>query len=166
MQKKVSSINYLNNMLYNVRKYQDELDLPAKKLLQEVTTRWWSILQMLSSIVANVNSTTLAVRDADKVQLILTSEEIKRIKEIIDLLTCFKEMTDKFGSESDITITLIIPTFKGFKDILEQVKKGESAMIKSMKQHMLLKLQSRYGQEQKIISLSMCFLGSKVKKNS
>ena len=27
-------------MLYNVRKYQDELDLPAKKLLQEVTTRW------------------------------------------------------------------------------------------------------------------------------
>ena len=85
-------------MLYNVRKYQDELDLPAKKLLQEVTTRWWSILYMLKSIVPNENSTTLAFRDAKKVQLILTSEEIKRIEEIIALLTCFKEMMDKFGA--------------------------------------------------------------------
>ena len=164
-EKIVSSINYLNNMLYNVRKYQDELDLPAKKLLQEVTTRWWSILHMLSSIVANVNATTLALRDADKVQLILTSEEIKRIEEIIALLTCFKEMTDKFGSESDITITLIIPTFKSFKDILEQVKEDESAMIKSMKQHMLLKLQSRYGQEQKEYLSQCSFLDPRFKKS-
>ena len=65
------------------------MDLPAKKLLQEVTTRWWSILHMLKSIVANENSTTLALRDANKVHLILTSDEIKRIKEIIGLLTCF-----------------------------------------------------------------------------
>ena len=58
-------------------------------------------------------------------------------------------MTDKFGSESDITITLIIPTFKGFKDLLQQVQVNESAMIKDMKQHMLVKLQSRYDHEQK-----------------
>ena len=152
-------------MLYNVRKYQDELDLPAKKLLQEVTTRWWSILHMLSSIVANVNATTLALRDADKVELILTSEEIKRIKEIIAFLTCFKEMTDKFGSESDITITLIIPTFKSFKDILEQVKEDESAMIKSMKKHMLLKLKSRYSQEQKEYLSQCSFLDPRLKKS-
>ena len=67
------------------------MDLPPKKLLQEVTTRWWSILHMLESIVATEDSTTLALRDSNKVHLILTSDEMKRVKEIIELLTCFKK---------------------------------------------------------------------------
>ena len=67
------------------------MDLPPKKLLQEVTTRWWSILYMLESIVATEDSTTLALRDSKKLHLILTSDEMKRIKEIIELLTCFKK---------------------------------------------------------------------------
>ena len=87
----VSSINYSNNILYTVRKYQEEMDLPPKKLLQEVTTRWWSILHMLESIVATEDSTTLALRDSKKLHLILTSDEMKRIKEIIELLTCLKK---------------------------------------------------------------------------
>ena len=64
----VSSINYSNTMIYDVRKYQEEFDLPRAKLLQEVTTRWWSILQMLISIVQNKDSTTLALRDAKNLQ--------------------------------------------------------------------------------------------------
>ena len=32
------SMQFPNNILYNVRKYQEEMDLPPKKLLQEVTT--------------------------------------------------------------------------------------------------------------------------------
>ena len=47
-------------MIYDVRKYQEDFDLPPAKLLQEMTTRWWSILQMLISIVQNKDSTTLA----------------------------------------------------------------------------------------------------------
>ena len=47
----VSSINYSNPIIYDVRKYQHELDLPPAKLLQEVTTRWWSILAILISIM-------------------------------------------------------------------------------------------------------------------
>ena len=79
----VSSINYSNTMIYDVRKYQEDLDLPPAKLLQEVTTRWWSILLMLISIVQNKDSTTIALSDAGKLQLILTSEELRRIHKII-----------------------------------------------------------------------------------
>ena len=160
----VSSINNSNNILYNVRKYQEEMDLPPKKLLQEVTTRWWSILHMLESIVATEDSTTLALRDSKKLHLILTSDEMKRVKEIIELLTCFKKKTDTFGSETDITISLIIPTFKGFKDLLQQVQVNESAMIKDMKQHMLVKLQSRYNPEQKEYLSQCAFLDPRFKK--
>ena len=78
-----------------------------------MTTRWWSILQMLISIVKNKDTTTLTLRDAKKIQLILTCEEMKRIEEIIALLKCFKAKTDKLGAQDDITITLILPTFKG-----------------------------------------------------
>ncbi|MCP4255070.1 MAG: hypothetical protein GY775_17020, partial [Candidatus Scalindua sp.] len=50
----VKSINHSNPLIYGVRKYQEELDLPPCKLLQEVTTRWWSILIMLTSIDVNI----------------------------------------------------------------------------------------------------------------
>ena len=131
-------------MIYDVRKYQEDFDLPPIKLLQEVTICWWSILQMLISIVCNKDTTTLALRDAKKLQLILTCEEMKRIEEIIDLLKCFKARTDKLGAQDNITITLIIPTFEYFRNTLKEVNQGESSMIKSMKAHMLIKLDSRY----------------------
>ena len=160
----VSSINYSNPIIYDVRKYQEELDLPPAKLLQEVTTRWWSILAMLISIMQNRDATTLALRDAGKLHLILTSEEINRIVEIIDLLQVFKESTDKLGVQDDITITLIIPTFAFFRKTLTEVKEGESSMIKSMKIHMLNKLESRYSKPQ-IEYLSQCtFLDPRFKK--
>ena len=53
---------------------------------------------MLISIVHNKDTTTLALCDAKKLQLILTGEEMKRIEEIMDLLKCFKARTDKLGA--------------------------------------------------------------------
>ena len=126
-----------------------EFDLPQTKLLQEVTTCWWSILQMLISIVQNKDSTNIALSDNKKLQLILNFDEMKRIEEIIDLLKCFKASTDKLGAEDDITITLIIPTFEYFRNTLKEVNQGESSMIKTMKAHMLIELDSRYNEDQK-----------------
>ena len=104
-----------------MKKYQQELNLPAAKLLQEVTTRWWSILAMLESILKNRNSTTLALSNAKKFNLILTEPEIARIKEIIELLDFFKKATDQCGVENDISITLILPTFHLLKKKLSEV---------------------------------------------
>ena len=60
---------------------------------------------------------------------------------------------------------MIIPTFKGFKDLLQQVQVNESAMIKDMKQHMLVKLQSRYDPEQKEYLSQCAFLDPRLKKS-
>ena len=103
----------------------------------------------------NRDATTLGLRDAGKIHLILTDEEVRRIVEIIDLLQVFKKNTDKLGVQDDITITLIIPTFNLFRKTLTQVKQGESSMIKSMKINMLKKLDSRYNDIQ-IEYLSQC----------
>ena len=82
----VSSINYSNTILYDLRKYQQELGLPPRKLLQEVSTRWWSILAMLISIKNEKHATTLALNEAGKNHLILSNTEFGRILEIIESL--------------------------------------------------------------------------------
>ena len=119
---------------------------------------------MLISIVKNKNTTKLALRDVKKVQLILTCEKMKRIEEIIALLKCFKAKTDKLGAQDDITISLIIPTFEYFRNALKEVNQGESSMIKSMKAHMLIKLDSRYSEDQKEYLSECSFLDPRFKK--
>ena len=82
----VKAVNMSNPLIYDVRKYQDELDLPQGKLLQELMTRWWSILTMLISIHQNQDPICLALGKSNKIHLILTQEELSQIKEIIELL--------------------------------------------------------------------------------
>ena len=120
---------------------------------------------MLISIVQNKDSTTIALSHNKKLQLILNFDEMKRIEEIIDLLKCFKASTDKLGAQDDITITLIIPTFEYFRNTLNAVKPGESSMIKSMKAHMLIKLNSRYDEDQKEYLSQCSFLDPRFKKS-
>ena len=161
----VSAINYSNTILYDVRKYQQELGLPPVKLLQEVSTRWWSILAMLISIKNERSATTLALNEAGKNHLILTNKEFSRILEIIVLLQVFKDKTDQLGVKDDITITKIVPTFEFFRKYLRKPQENESKMLKSMKVHMLTKLETRYSKEQ-FEYLSQCsYLDPRFKKS-
>ena len=69
------------------------------------------------------------------------------------------------GAQDDITITLIIPTFEYFRNALKEVNQGESSMIKSMKAHMLIKLDSRYSEDQKEYLSECSFLDPRFKKD-
>ena len=55
----VTAVNHSQPILYDVSKYQEYLDIPISAITQELTTRWWSILHMLSSIVKNIQPITL-----------------------------------------------------------------------------------------------------------
>ena len=68
------------------------------------------------------SATTIALRNAKKYNLILTPAEVLRIKEIIKLLQFFKDGTDKCEVESDISITLILPTLRCFDAHLREKK--------------------------------------------
>ena len=73
-------------VLYDIRKYQEELDLPKGALMQEVVTRWWSILAMLESLNANIDAIILALNKTHNDKLILTTHDQNHIAEIIVLL--------------------------------------------------------------------------------
>ena len=63
--------------MYSIKQFQQELELPNHTLLQEVSTRWWSILGMLESLVENEAAVVLALQKANKVNMMIVHDEIK-----------------------------------------------------------------------------------------
>ena len=79
-----------------------------------------------------------------KKRLVLTSDSLSKIKEIIDLLKEIKVVTDQLETENDVSITHIIPNFKFLRDSILTHYDRDSQMIRDMKTHMKIKLDSRY----------------------
>ena len=107
----VLAVNHSQPLLYDVRNNQNELGIPQQALMQEMITRWWSILSMLESIYKTRNAVALSLLKFDKKHLVLTSDSLSKIKEIIDLLKEIKVVTDQLETENDVSITHIITNF-------------------------------------------------------
>ena len=140
----VLAVNHSQPLLYDVRNNQNELGIPQQALMQEMITRWWSILSMLESIYKTRNAVALSLLKFDKKSVVLTSDSLSKIKEIIDLLKEIKVVTDQLETENDVSITHIIPNFKFLRDSILTHYDRDSQMIRDMKTHMKIKLDSRY----------------------
>ena len=60
---------------YLLIRYQEELELPLHKVLQENNTRWWSILIMMQRIMGHIDAITLTLGHNNKSHLILKVTE-------------------------------------------------------------------------------------------
>ena len=87
-------------------KFQEELELPLHRVLQENNTRWWSILLMMQSIMDNIAAIIVVLGNNSKNHLILNLSEQTSINLIIKLLKPFKECGEKLSSETNVTISL------------------------------------------------------------
>ena len=95
-----------------LKDYQEQLDLPIHKLLQENNTRWWSILLMFTSLQENKEALTLTFADKDKSNIMLSTDNWKHINLLIKLFEPFKIAVEMLGSEKNVSISLIIPLFQ------------------------------------------------------
>ena len=141
---------------YMLLKYQEEMELPLHRVLQENNTRWWSILLMMESIMNNLAAIIVVLGTNGKTHLILDSAEQTSINLIIRLLTPFKVCGEKLSSENNVTISLIVPLFEKLKRHLA-VNPLDCRMITDMKTNMLAKLKTRYSSDQMKI-LKTCTL--------
>ena len=82
--------------MYDIKKFQQELELPNHTLLQEVSTRWWSVLGMLESLIENRMPVVLALEKANKVNMMLGHNEIPQVQKIIK---DFKLAGEQLGKE-------------------------------------------------------------------
>ena len=143
-------IEYIKSSIpasYMLKDYQQLLDMPLHKLLQENNTRWWSILLMLMSLVDNKAALTLTLYKQGKDNLIIGENDWKNIRKLIKLFEPFKKAGEMLGSENNVSISLILPVFSILKDLLAE-KGSDCDMIKNMKVHMLNKMKTRYSTKQ------------------
>ena len=118
---------------YLLIRFQEELELPIHRVLQENGTRWWSILLMMISLIENIDAVSLVLGQNKKGHLILTPIEIKDMNQIISLLTPFKDCGEKLSSEKNVTISLISPLFEKIKKHLS-ANEHDTTMITNMKE--------------------------------
>ncbi|XP_050339717.1 uncharacterized protein LOC126766060 [Bactrocera neohumeralis] len=91
-------------------------------LIQSVSTRWNSCLDMLerfntlSAIVAKILATRRNAPD------MITSSELGVIRDLIILLTPFKQATEEISGDQYVTSSLVIPIANLLQRGLEQVK--------------------------------------------
>ena len=111
---------------------------------------------MMNSLIESKHAITLVLADNNKSDLILTTNKLRDMNNIIKLLTPFKIAGEKLSSENNVTISLIIPIFERLKSHLSTNSLG-TPMIKSMKTCMLAKMETRYNSEQ-IKILTTCSL--------
>ena len=134
-------VEYIKSSLpasYMLKDYQQQLDIPLHKLLQENNTIYWSILLMFTSLVENKAALTLTLAKQNKHYLILTHDDWRHIYKLIKLFEPFKITGNMLGLEKHVSISLIIPLFAKLKEVLAE-KVGDCDMIKNMKLHMLQK---------------------------
>ncbi|XP_044766259.1 uncharacterized protein LOC123322379 [Coccinella septempunctata] len=113
-------------------------------LIQSVSTRWNSCLDMLerfsalSAIVAKILATRRNTPD------MVTSAELGVIRDLIVLLTPFKQATEEVSGDQYVTASLAIPIANLLQKGLEQVKPSSelgSAMQKSLHNLVIAKLE-------------------------
>jgi len=90
------------------------------KLVQEVSTRWNSSLNMIRRILKTKDALNRTLLKLKKAPVPLT-DEITILTEIENCLDCFDEATKKVSSSQCITISLIIPITFGIYNHLNNV---------------------------------------------
>ena len=132
---------------YMLLSLQEELELPEHRVLQENNTRWWSILMMMQSIMNNRIPIAYLLGKNNKTHLILSGSDENNMQAIIELLKPLKVFGEKLSSETNVTISLVIPIFKRLKLHLQNSGQ-DCSLVTDMKAKMLAKLRTRYSSDQ------------------
>merc|ERR1712082_179215 len=102
---------------------------------------------MMQSILDNIVPISYVLGKNRKTHLILNDSDEARMKPIITLLKPFKECGEKLSSETNVTISLVIPLFQKLKEHLQNTDQ-DCSLVTDMKAKMLAKLRTRYSSEQ------------------
>ena len=115
----VTHIKQSHTLMNLLRDALKEFDfLPSLTVLQECSTRWWSLLLMLERIKRIWVPLLQAIIKGDKQELMLSETDLKNIDAMIDLLKPFKEISDTLEGEQYVTLSMIQSFMVIIKDYL------------------------------------------------
>ena len=104
---------------------QNQLDLPANKLIQEVETRWNSTFYMFQRYLQQHNAITTTLCLLDRKDLCLNNTEL--LQDAVSLLAPFEAITTEISSEKYVSLSKIIPIVRSLHK-LTVASKSKSAL--------------------------------------
>lgn len=130
---------------------QMQLGIEKHKLIQSVKTRWNSTYYMLKRLIEQreaiigVLSDRLITSRTHAAQLMLTEEEWTVIESITTILEPFEIVTNLFSSESEPTISIIMPIIKSLmENFILKTTPEEPAFLKNIKRLLQKEIESRF----------------------
>lgn len=126
---------------------EDVMTENSYKLIQEVPTRWNSLLYMIRRILKTKNALNRTLLKLKRAPPPLTADEITILIDIVDCLDCFDEAINKVSALQHVTISLIIPiTFGIYNHLNDHVLKITSeegkifclSLIESVKKRLFI----------------------------
>ena len=96
-------------------KVQTQLNIEHHKLIQHVETRWNSVYYMLELFIEQYIAIRTALCLLDRNDLIISMEKMDVIKEIIEILRPFEQVTREMSADSYVSISKIIPLSKALQ---------------------------------------------------
>lgn len=107
-----------------LRNEQSKLNKPKLKLIQEVPTRWNSLYFMIKRLLEVGDALAIAISKVETINIsYFTSEEIKVLKDVVEVMGHFQEITEDISGENYVTVSLIIPLVYGLTEKLKLVQR-------------------------------------------
>ncbi len=117
------------------------MNLPKKKLIQNVPTRWNSTFHLLQRLLEMKNAIVLYATDYNL--QVPTANEWKLMENVIRLLQPFEEHT-KLLSSNNAPISVVIPAVAVLQHYLNKDDGEKSAGVRTMKQEFHNAVKSRF----------------------
>ncbi|XP_024083042.1 zinc finger BED domain-containing protein 1-like [Cimex lectularius] len=145
---------------------QKSLGMKALKLKQDVSTRWNSTFEMLDCIYKNKEAVISALAICNP-KLLLENDDWKIIKEAIELLQIFSEVTEEVSSEKNISLSKTSVLARGLVRCTRHSlsTQGLSEVVELLGDKLLESLSHRFGNRERndLVSQSI-FLDPRFKK--
>ena len=111
----VSYFNISSLAAEKLNEIQTRLNIDNHKLIQQVEMRWNSVFYMLEQIIEQEEAVCTTLCLLDKSELLISTATIEVIKEAVEILRPFEEVTREVSSDKYISASKIIPLSKALQ---------------------------------------------------
>ena len=139
---------------------QKQLEVPEKKLIQDVDTRWNSTYYMFERMIELHESVTTTLCLSGKTEMCISVEELEIIKKAVEVLKPFESATVEMSGSKFVTVSKVIPIPRSLQ--LVTVKKSTQIPLK---QELIGQMQRRFlNMEGNLILAKSTLLDPRLKK--
>lgn len=147
-----------------LKKKQEDLELPDHALIHDVVTRWGSTFSMVSRFLEQQQAVcAVLAEDRSSWHLMPKDTTITILEDLSQLLSPLHDFTDALASEKRVTMSALKPIMEHITTEILLDGDEDSDLTKQMKLAMRDDLKTRYSEKTKRIMDICCFLDPRFK---